>query len=124
MGVNESPDPERLLAEALRAQAVRAPMSPAQAQPAVPTPTPTPTPAPVPVPAGRPVGDPDPVLQLMSGPDSQPDLWSDHLPTAATTPQHTARLTSPAPLSAWWIVTLALLLGLAAGAVVGLVSVL
>jgi hypothetical protein len=29
----------------------------------------------------------------------------------------------PTPLSAWWIVLLAVLLGLAAGAVVGLISV-
>lgn len=122
--MNEQPDPERLLAEALRAQAVRAPM---------------------PAPGAAP--DSDPLLKLMSGTDEHPDLLSGRAsdtdqtgadythtghtlarttgvdrPTAVTDSRYTAR-PAPAPLSVWWIVVLAVLLGLAAGAVVGLVSV-
>lgn len=109
--MNEPADPERLLAEALRAQAVRAPM-----------------PAP-----GTPPPDSEPVLPLLTG----NELLSGHTPdteavptatvarpAAVTDARYTARLASPAPLSVWWIVTLALLLGLASGAVVGLISVL
>lgn len=117
--MNEQPDPERLLAEALRAQAVRAPM---------------------PAPGAAP--DSDPLLKLMSGTDEHHDLLSGRAsdtdqtdsnetlarttgvdrPTAVTDSRYTARPV-PAPLSVWWIVVLAVLLGLAAGAVVGLVSV-
>jgi hypothetical protein len=96
--VSKEPDPERLLAQALRAQAVRAPRTD-------------------PVPAGEPV--------LLSGGDSLLSGRSIEQPTAVTDSQYTAQLRSrPAPLSVWWIVLLAILLGLAAGAVVGLVSVL
>ena len=115
--VNEQPDPERLLAEALRAQAVRAPM-PAQ---------------------GTPSPNADALLPLLSGPDAQPAILAvPDLPTTQDSPattgidsptevtdsQYTTRLPRAAPLSVWWIVVLALLLGLAAGAVVGLVSVI
>lgn len=109
--MNEQPDPERLLAEALRAQAVRAPM---------------------PAPGAAP--DSDPLLKLMSGTDEHPDLLSGRAPDTDRTLARTtgvdgptsvtgSRYTAPAPLSVWWIVVLAVLLGLAAGAVVGLVSV-
>jgi hypothetical protein len=118
--VNEQPDPERLLAEALRAQAVRAPM-PAQ---------------------GTPSPNADAMLPLLSGPDAQPAILAVpslpttqnsqdtpattgiERPTEITDPRYTARLSRAAPLSVGWIVVLALLLGLAAGAVVGLVSVI
>jgi hypothetical protein len=95
--VSKEPDPERLLAQALRAQAVRAPRT-------------------EPVPAGEPV--------LLSGGDSLLSGRSVERPTAVTDSQYTAQLARSAPLSVWWIVLLAVLLGLAAGAVVGLVSVL
>jgi hypothetical protein len=115
--VSDEPDPERLLSEALRAQAVRAP------QPAPRQPSP---------------GDGDPVLKLLSGSDSHHQLLSGRAsdtdggfrPVApferptVTDSGYTARLRNrPTPLSAWWIVLLAVLLGLAAGAVVGLISV-
>ncbi|HEX4701118.1 MAG TPA: hypothetical protein VH352_03230 [Pseudonocardiaceae bacterium] len=110
----EQPDPERLLAEALRAQAVRAPLEAAS--------------------------QPDPLLKLLSGTDAQHDLLSGRAsdtigippagpamnqPTSLPTgPPRTARLpAAAAPMSAWWIVLLAVLLGLAAGAVVGLISI-
>jgi hypothetical protein len=96
--VSKEPDPERLLAQALRAQAVRAP----RADPA---------------PTGEPV--------LLSGGDSLLSGRSVERSTAVTDSRYTAQLRQrPAPLSVWWIVLLAVLLGLAAGAVVGLVSVL
>jgi hypothetical protein len=101
--VSDQPDPEKLLAEALRAQAVRAPRA-------------------------EPPPDSDPVLKLLSGTDAQHGLLSGRASDTVgvpPVPHYTAQLPrSPAPLSAWWIVLLAVLLGLAAGAVVGLVSVL
>jgi hypothetical protein len=109
--VSEPRDPERLLSEALRAQAVRAPL----ADPA------------------RQAHEADSVLRLFSGTDAQPDLLSGRASdTSALDPRstpagppYTPRIAqAPTPLSAWWIVLLAVLLGLAAGAVVGLVSLL
>ncbi|HEX5401134.1 MAG TPA: hypothetical protein VFX16_02390 [Pseudonocardiaceae bacterium] len=102
--MSDQPDPERLLSEALRAQAVRAP----RADP-----------------------DSDPVLKLLSGTDQHGLLSGRASDTVGVPPvleRPTAQQYTPmpavAPLSAWWIVLLAVLLGLAAGAVVGLVSVL
>lgn len=106
-GVSEQPDPERLLAEALRAQAVRAPRADTGSAP-------------------------DPLLRLFSGTDGN-DLLSgrasdtmDIRPTGPVVAPSTARLpvSPPTQLSAWWIVLLAVLLGLAAGAVVGLISII
>lgn len=95
---------ERLLAEALRAQAVRAPLAdPAARQP-----------------------DDDQVLRLFSGQDA---LLSGRasdttgLPPVAE-PGATRPARPAAHLPAGWVVLLAVLLGLAAGAVVGLVSIL
>ena len=105
--MSEQPDPERLLAEALRAQAVRAPRADSGSEP-------------------------DPLLKLFSGTEAN-DLLSgrapdtmDIRPTGAVAAPSTARLpvTRPTQLSAWWIVLLAVLLGLAAGAVVGLISII
>jgi hypothetical protein len=113
--VSDEPDPERLLAEALRAQAVRAPMANPAAAPPVPAP------------------DGNPVLKLLSGTDEHGLLSgsvTDTLdlpivPARPNAPRYPGRPPGrPAPLSVWWIVLLAVLLGLAAGAVVGLVSVL
>lgn len=108
-GQDDNAEQERLLAEALRAQAVRAPL---------------------PDPATRRPDDDigDQVLKLFSGPDAllsgrAPDtvgLPPGPPPYAEPGPEHPL----PAQLSAGWIVLLAILLGLAAGAVVGLVSIL
>jgi hypothetical protein len=103
--VTDEADQERLLAEALRAQAVRAPMP----DPARPEP------------------------RLLSGADLISGRAQEALaPPTAGIEQGTAWIDRPIPrttqqappTSAWWIVLLAVLLGLAAGAVVGLVSVL
>lgn len=107
--MSEEPDPERLLAEALRAQAVRAPMPDRSAETST--------------------GSSD-LLRLFSGADSRyelisgQDVYDDLPPPPAANSGYTARLQQAAPLSVWWIVLLAVLLGLAAGAVVGLVTVL
>lgn len=83
-------DPERLLKEALRAQAAHAPVSP---------------------PTGPITG-----YGLLSGSD---------LPLAPLPPAEvTARLAEPEPPRAWWVLGLAVMLGLAAGAVVGLLTLL
>ena len=99
------PDPERLLAEALRAQAVRAPL-------------------------GNAGSGPDPLVKLFSGTEHQHDLISGRASDTVGVPAFggpgTARLpvTPPSQISGWWIVLLAVLLGLAAGAVVGLISII
>ncbi|HKN95599.1 MAG TPA: hypothetical protein VJX10_00675 [Pseudonocardiaceae bacterium] len=94
---------ERLLAEALRAQAVRAPLADPTAR-----------------------GPDDQVLKLFSGPDALlSGRASDTVglpPVAEPGTTHLDRRSAQLP--AGWIVLLAVLLGLAAGAVVGLVSVL
>ncbi|HEX3650366.1 MAG TPA: hypothetical protein VHV49_18225 [Pseudonocardiaceae bacterium] len=103
-GPDGNAEQERLLAEALRAQAVRGPMAD---------------------PARRP--DDDQVLRLFSGQDA---LFSGRvsdtvgLPPVVADPRTEHVTRPPAQLSAGWIVLLAVLLGLAAGAVVGLVSIL
>jgi hypothetical protein len=90
-----SEDPERLLSEALRAQAIRTPGTPA------------------------PAADKSPVVYgLLSGTDL-------NVPQAAPqeTPEETHRLVeAPKQVSAWLVLALALFLGLAAGAVVGLLT--
>lgn len=106
--MTDQPDPERLLAEALRAQAVRAPRADTGS-------------------------GPDPLLKLFSG-TGEHDLLSGRASDTMNVPpagpvvgsSSTARLptTVPTQLSAWWIVLLAVLLGLAAGAVVGLISII
>ncbi|MCG8917931.1 hypothetical protein L6E12_19305 [Actinokineospora sp. PR83] len=82
-------DPERLLTEALRAQAAQAPVS---------------------EPTG-PVGG----FGLLSGSD---------LPLAATQAEVTARMPEAEQPRAWWVLGLAVMLGLAAGAVVGVLTLL
>lgn len=85
--MSDKDDPERLLAEALRAQAVRAPAD------------------------TSPVG-----YGLLSGDDA--------LPVAAPSEDSTVRISGPAKVSASLVLLLALLLGLASGAVVGLLTLL
>jgi hypothetical protein len=103
--VTEQPDPERLLAEALRAQAVRAPV---QSTGAV---------------------TPEQPLKLLSGTDQLlsgrvSETVSFPTGTVGTAPDTTRLAAAPRQVSAWWIVLLAVLLGLAAGAVVGLISII
>lgn len=100
--MTEQPDPERLLAEALRAQAVRAPVQ-----------------------STGPV-TPEPPLKLFSGTDYQLSGRVSETISFQTGPApETTRLTAPPrQVSAWWIVLLAVLLGLAAGAVIGLISII
>jgi hypothetical protein len=82
-------DPERLLSEALRAQAARAPRS-----------------------------EPPPEPALFSGSDLISGTDLHHRPV-----EPTARL-APEPTPALWVVVIALLLGLATGAVVGLLTLI
>lgn len=97
--VSELDDPERLLTEALRAQARSAP--PADPAPGAP---------------------PPPQYGLLSGADGgalareRPALDP---PTVATLGAARAR-----PLPVYWILSLAVLLGLATGAVIGLITLL
>ncbi|UJW33933.1 hypothetical protein L3Q67_09275 [Saccharothrix sp. AJ9571] len=121
--MSEPEDPERLLAEALRAQAVRAPQ-PARPPEAVEEPPTAHLAKPAfPAPAG---------YGLLSGADAgslereraalepapSPAPAADH-PVAATRQE-----TGPAPVAARWVLLLAVLLGLAAGAVAGLLTLL
>lgn len=102
--MTDQPDPERLLAEALRAQAVRAP---------VPQQEPGSSDSLMGVLADRPYG-------LLSGQSyriEQPTSVQLRQPYVDEPP--VAR-----PISVAWIVALAILLGLAAGAVTGLASLL
>lgn len=87
-------DPERLLAEALRAQATRAP-------------------APEPQPGT--VGG----YGLLSGSD-----YADPAPGPPEPVEATARLAVAESPRAWWVLLVAALLGVAAGAVVGLLTLI
>lgn len=103
--MSNQPDPERLLAEALRAQAVRAPMP--QQEPGT---------------SGSLLGlFSDSPYGLLSGQDSYRVE-----PQTSARPQYVEQTPpiGPRPLPVGWIVLLAILLGLAAGAVTGLASVL
>jgi hypothetical protein len=118
--MSEPKDPERLLADALRAQAVSAPQ-------------PERTAAPVP-----------PVKPLESGTDGLPPQYgllsgagADSLareraaldsvspaPSTIREPSATKQVPGGAPLPVYWLLLLAVLLGLAAGSVVGLLTLL
>lgn len=151
--MSEQPDPERLLAEALRAQAVRAPRVDPASHPNLP---PVPRPATQddvrdPGPPSGPTTGPtareenrvpygvSPLLPLLSGTDGEYeryDLYGGRaadtlgLPPVGPRPpgeQYVAAARAPrrrSQLSAPSIVLLAVLLGLVAGAVVGLISLL
>jgi len=136
--VSEQADPERLLAEALRAQAVRAPL------PSRPSPEPDPdfttTESAESGTEARPAPPTDRLLGLLSGSDHQHDLLSGRtdsatsaagtgsLPVGATA---TGRVTGTRPrrqlavnTPAWQILLFAVLFGLLAGVIIGLVTVL
>jgi hypothetical protein len=100
-------DPERLVAEALRAHAARTPL-PEPAQPPMTGPV-----------AGG--------YGLLSGAELAPLKPSTVDPPTIRTPMlanRTAQLTQPRPVAVGWVIVLALVLGLAAGAVVGLLTLL
>ena len=110
--MTEQPDPERLLAEALRAQAVRAPLTDGGTHGAH---------------GGR-GGDP---FGLLSGTEHQHNSLPARVDESVTAglafgSPSTARLpvVVQTQVSGWWILLLAVLLGLAAGAVVGLLSII
>ena len=133
--MNDQTDSEKLLADALRAQAVRAPLSEPASRPpfagppagnqhsaALPGPAAQPIQAPIPAPPQSQPIHADP-FALLSG--SDPNLLSGHqhppMPTAIQPP---VRVGPPqrrrsGPPAVWLILLLALLLGLAAGAVAG-----
>ncbi|HJQ44906.1 MAG TPA: hypothetical protein VJ870_01100 [Amycolatopsis sp.] len=100
--MNELGDPERLLAEALRAQARTAP----------PGSTPTNTQLP-------------PQYGLLSGADGsalERERAALEPPTAREPKPDTGRQVGPLPV--YWILLLAVLLGLATGALIGLITLL
>jgi hypothetical protein len=126
----EDPDSERLLAEALRAQASRTPLAPSSgATGSAGAYQPGPA-APFELLSGT-----DPGYGLLSGREPEqptnyvagyPATQNVHgYPDARTGPLGTTVVTSgPEPIRAWWVLLLALLLGLAAGAVVGLFTLI
>jgi hypothetical protein len=112
----EEPDPERLLADALRAQAVRTPM------PVTPHPEPQPEHA-LPLLSGA-----EPGYGLLSGQESAttrgPATPYQERGTQYTRDPGTTRLRPQRrPLAAAWVLLLALVLGLAVGVAVGVLSV-
>ena len=101
-------DPERLVAEALRAHAARTPL---------------------PAPPAEPAEGTSPVLGsygLLSGSGVTLPAEPDPAPTVRdpAAAEETSRIEPPSGIAVGWIILLALLLGLAAGAVVGLVTLL
>jgi hypothetical protein len=120
--MSEPKDPEQLLADALRAQAVFAPQAAPRPEPgtdAVPT-------AGLETPSG---------YGLLSGADASSlereraalDRAEASSPTAPVVPPdpetvRVAPVPGSAPLPAYWVLLLAVLLGLAAGSVVGLLT--
>lgn len=105
-GVSELHDPERLLAEALRAQARSAP-------PPGHAPEPAPTSSQLP-----------PQYGLLSGADGGALERERAALEPPTVRRPAAKAKTSGPLSAYWILLLAVLLGLATGAVIGLITLL
>jgi hypothetical protein len=106
--VAEEKDPEQLIAEALRAHVVRTPLPESETQPTGPT-------------LGGAYG-------LLSGTDAwAPRPPADDEPPTVAAPamsSPTTKIDSRPPVGAVWILLFALVLGLAAGAVIGLVTLL
>ncbi|WP_284749874.1 hypothetical protein [Amycolatopsis sp. RTGN1] len=123
--MSEPKDPEQLLADALRAQAVFAP----QASPPAPPPSPSspPEPATDAVPTSA-INELPSAYGLLSG-ASADSLERERAaldPVSEAPTAYTPRPPEPprqgAQLPAYWILLLAVLLGLAAGSVVGLLT--
>ncbi|WP_410563249.1 hypothetical protein [Amycolatopsis sp. cmx-4-61] len=129
--MSEPKDPEQLLADALRAQAVFAP----QASPPAPAPAPAPTSPAAPAPDTEPSTEAVPTSAinelpsaygLLSGAGAG-SLERERAALDAASQAPTAYSPPPPPrqsaqLPAYWILMLAVLLGLAAGSVVGLLT--
>lgn len=113
--MSEPKDPERLLADALRAQAVFAPQAPGPVTDAVPT-TPIDAPAELPSAYG--------LLSGASADSLERERAALDLAEAEATvvPATVRQPAQAAPLPVYWILLLAVLLGLAAGSVVGLLT--
>ena len=107
----EEKDPEQLIAEALRAHVVRTPLPEAATQPTRPT--------------GPALGG---AYGLLSGTDAWgPRRAVEEEPPTVASPamsSPTTKIESRPKVGAVWILLFALILGLAAGAVIGLVSLL
>lgn len=140
--MSEPEDPERLLAEALRAQAVRAPQ-PVRLSEQPTDPHPIPVPEPVTTELEKPAYPAPAGYGLLSGTEagtlereraalesSVPATGSvpavaqtRQTPQAAQSVQAAQALAAP-PVGVGWVLMLALLLGLAAGAVAGLLTLI
>ncbi|MFJ8915089.1 hypothetical protein [Amycolatopsis sp. NPDC102389] len=128
--MSEPKDPEKLLADALRAQAVFAPSAERLSEATADKPTETDTERSVPeVPSGK--NELPPQYGLLSGAGAD----SLERERVALEDAETARLAErPAPpqapspgsppLPAYWVLLLAVLLGLAAGSVIGLLTLI
>jgi hypothetical protein len=124
--VTEGPDPERLLAEALRAQAASTPVPPAS-----PLPVDEPSQAGV-EPGTDGAGSDARLVELLSGAGhgllSGRDPGTVNVPyvgvsTDRTGPVGTTKLAPNRPqLAWWWMLLLAIALGLACGAIAGILT--
>ena len=122
--MTEGPDPERLLAEALRAQAASTPLPPAG---------PPPVEAQAEEPGTEGLGGEARLVELLSGAGhgllsgrdpSTMDVPYVGVPADRTGPVVTTALEPSRPqLAWWWMLLLAIVLGLACGAVAGIVTV-
>jgi hypothetical protein len=123
-------DSERLLADALRAQAASAPVPPPAPQDGGATATGQSGIGPAPAasePVGHEVAGLGPGYGLISGAgvDGPPDplvTGAGGQPVEETAPAPAAPVPPSRPLAAGWVLLLAVLLGLAAGAVAGLIT--
>ena len=126
--MSEPKDPEQLLADALRAQAVFAPQaSPAPARDSEPGTDAVPTdalakPAELPSAYGLLSGASADSLERERAALDDADAPTTFTPRPDPEPETVRQATSGAQLPAYWILMLAVLLGLAAGSVVGLLT--
>ncbi|RSM79092.1 hypothetical protein DL991_14405 [Amycolatopsis sp. WAC 01375] len=128
--MSEPKDPEKLLADALRAQAVFAPSAERISESTTDKPVETDTKSSVPdVPSGKSELPPQYGLLSGAGADSLErervaleDAETARLAERPTPPP--APSPSSPPLPAYWVLLLAVLLGLAAGSVIGLLTLI
>lgn len=118
--MTEGPDPERLLAEALRAQAVSTPVPPSGPPPGAPEP------------GTEGTGGDARLVELLSGAGhgllsgrdpSTMDVPYAGPPSDRTGPVTTTALDANRPqLAWWWMLSLAIALGVACGAIAGILT--